>query len=123
MSQPWKTPKWFVSPWNYLPEVAKEYAFAPQIKIHDMTLRDGEQQAGLELRKDDKIRIVDKSLGEADAAHHAFGELADEPGARMPQSDHVEQLLDAFPQGVGRKVEQPAVKQQCFIACKIGVKV
>ncbi len=64
MSQPWKTPKWFVSPWNYLPEVASEYAFAPQIKIHDMTLRDGEQQAGLELRKDDKIRIAE-ALAEA----------------------------------------------------------
>lgn len=64
MSQPWKTPKWFVSPWNYLPEVASEYAFAPQIKIHDMTLRDGEQQAGLELRKDGKIRIAE-ALAEA----------------------------------------------------------
>ncbi|MGQ9598285.1 MAG: LeuA family protein [Anaerolineae bacterium] len=64
MSQPWKTPKWFVSPWNYLPEVAGEYAFAPRIQIHDMTLRDGEQQAGLEFRKDDKIRIAE-ALAEA----------------------------------------------------------
>ena len=23
---PWKTDKWFVSPWNYLPEVLKDYA-------------------------------------------------------------------------------------------------
>jgi len=64
MSQPWKTDKWFVSPWNYLQEVAGEYAFAPQIKIHDMTLRDGEQQAGLELRRDDKVRIAE-ALAEA----------------------------------------------------------
>jgi len=64
MSQPWKTDKWFVSPWNFLPEVAGEYAFAPRIKIHDMTLRDGEQQAGIEFRKDDKIRIAE-ALAEA----------------------------------------------------------
>jgi len=64
MSQLWKTDKWFVSHWNYLEEVAAEYAFAPKIKIHDMTLRDGEQQAGLELRRDDKIRIAE-ALAEA----------------------------------------------------------
>ena len=46
---PWKTDKWFVSPWNYDPEVAKQFKFAPvkDIKIHDITLRDGEQQAGI----------------------------------------------------------------------------
>lgn len=64
MEQPWKTDKWFVSPWNFLPEVAAENAFAPHVKIHDMTLRDGEQQAGIEFRKDDKIRIAE-ALAEA----------------------------------------------------------
>jgi isopropylmalate/homocitrate/citramalate synthase len=64
MSQPWKTDKWYVSPWNYLDEVTDGFTFAPEIKIHDMTLRDGEQQAGLELRRDDKIRIAE-ALAEA----------------------------------------------------------
>lgn len=64
MSQPWKTDKWYVSPWNYLDAVAGGFSFASQIKIHDMTLRDGEQQAGLELRRDDKIRIAE-ALAEA----------------------------------------------------------
>ena len=64
MSQPWKTDKWYVSPWNYLDEVTDGFSFAPEIKIHDMTLRDGEQQAGLELRRDDKIRIAE-ALAEA----------------------------------------------------------
>jgi isopropylmalate/homocitrate/citramalate synthase len=59
MSEPWKTSKWFVSPWCYRDEIQDQYSFAPQIKIHDMTLRDGEQQAGLELRRDDKIRIAE----------------------------------------------------------------
>ena len=64
MSQPWKTRNWFVSPWNYLKEVTEGYSFASQIKIHDMSLRDGEQQAGLELRRDDKVRIAE-ALAEA----------------------------------------------------------
>jgi hypothetical protein len=41
MAEPWKTDKWFISPWCYLPEVVKNYNFAPKIKIHDVTLRDG----------------------------------------------------------------------------------
>jgi isopropylmalate/homocitrate/citramalate synthase len=59
MTQPWKTEKWFTSPWNYLPEVTKGFAFPKEIKIHDMTLRDGEQQAGIEFRKEDKVRIAE----------------------------------------------------------------
>ena len=42
-TQPWKTHNWFVSQWNYAPEVTKEFKFAKKIKIHDITLRDGEQ--------------------------------------------------------------------------------
>lgn len=59
MTQPWKTDKWFTSSWNYLPEVTQGFAFPNEIKIHDMTLRDGEQQAGIELRKEDKLRIAE----------------------------------------------------------------
>lgn len=64
MKEPWKTRHWFVSPWNFLQEVAGGFCFAPKIKIHDMTLRDGEQQAGIELRRDDKVRIAE-ALAEA----------------------------------------------------------
>jgi isopropylmalate/homocitrate/citramalate synthase len=59
MTQPWKTDRWFTSSWNYLPEVTQGFAFPNEIKIHDMTLRDGEQQAGIELRKEDKVRIAE----------------------------------------------------------------
>jgi len=55
---PWQTEKWFVSPWNYLPEVTAAFRFPPKIEIHDLTLRDGEQQAGIVFRKDDKVRIA-----------------------------------------------------------------
>jgi len=58
-NQPWKTDKWFVSPWNFAPEVRSDFHFPEQIKIHDITLRDGEQQAGIVFTKDDKIRIAE----------------------------------------------------------------
>jgi isopropylmalate/homocitrate/citramalate synthase len=58
--QPWHTNKWFTSPWNYAPEVQMNIAFPPKIQIHDITLRDGEQQAGIVFTLDDKIQIAER---------------------------------------------------------------
>ena len=65
MQEPWKTDKWFASPWNYLPELTKTYNFPSTIKIHDVTLRDGEQQTGVVFRREEKVAIARKldSLG------------------------------------------------------------
>ena len=63
-AQPWKTDNWFVSPWNFVEEVTRDFQPPQQVKIHDITLRDGEQQAGIIFTKDDKIRIAEK-LAEA----------------------------------------------------------
>jgi isopropylmalate/homocitrate/citramalate synthase len=49
-----------VSPWNYLEEVTKGFSPPKKVRIHDVTLRDGEQQAGIIFTKDDKIRIAEK---------------------------------------------------------------
>jgi len=57
---PWKTDNWFVSPWNYEEEVTRDFKPPKKVKIHDITLRDGEQQAGIIFTKDDKIRIAEK---------------------------------------------------------------
>ncbi len=62
--QPWKSDNWFVSPWNFADEVRAPFRFADQIQIHDITLRDGEQQTGVVFTKDDKVRIAE-ALAEA----------------------------------------------------------
>lgn len=63
-NEPWKSNDWFVSEWNYAPDVTKDFKFDKNIKIHDVTLRDGEQQTGVIFTKDDKIRIAE-ALAEA----------------------------------------------------------
>src|SRR5271163_4433803 len=62
--EPWKTNQWFVSPWNFESAVRDQLHFPKQIKFHDITLRDGEQQTGVIFTKDDKIRVAE-ALAEA----------------------------------------------------------
>lgn len=65
--QPWKQDNWFVSPWNFVDEVRETLHFPEKIQIHDITLRDGEQQTGIAFTKEDKIRIAE---GLAEAGVH-----------------------------------------------------
>jgi len=58
---------WFVSHYNYLQEVwniLPKIDIPKRVLIHDVTLRDGEQQAGIVFRKEDKIKIA-QTLAEA----------------------------------------------------------
>lgn len=57
---PWKTDKWFTSPWNFADEVKTNHNFAKEIKFHDVSLRDGEQQARLVFNKDQKVALAEK---------------------------------------------------------------
>ena len=59
MAEPWNTDMWFTSPWNFEKEVRAGIKFDSAPKLHDVSLRDGEQQAGIVFNKDDKIRIAE----------------------------------------------------------------
>ena len=65
--KPWETENWFTSSWNFEDEVTADFKFPDTIKIHDVTLRDGEQQTGIAFSTDDKIRIAE---GLAEAGIH-----------------------------------------------------
>ena len=60
MDHPWKTERWFTSPWNYLPEVRENLNFPEKVRLHDVTLRDGEQQTGIVYRRPEKVAIARK---------------------------------------------------------------
>lgn len=57
---PWKTEQWFTSPWNFTPEAREALHFTDAIQLHDVTLRDGEQQAGIVFNKEQKIALAEK---------------------------------------------------------------
>jgi len=61
---PWKSKDWLTSQWNFAEEVVSQIHFPETIKVHDVTLRDGEQQTGVAFDYDDKIRIAE-ALAEA----------------------------------------------------------
>jgi methanogen homocitrate synthase len=52
--------QWWVSPYNFVPEVLQGQNLPPKVEIHDATLRDGEQTPGVVFSVEDKIRIAQK---------------------------------------------------------------
>lgn len=55
---PWKNEMWFTSPWNFADEVRGGMNFPEKIKVHDITLRDGEQQTGITFTRPEKVHIA-----------------------------------------------------------------
>ena len=89
-AEPWKTDKWFSSPWNYLPEVTEGFSIPEEVTIHDVTLRDGEQQSGVEFTSDDKVRIAE-ALSEA-GIHRIEAGL---PAVSASDTDAVKRIANA----------------------------
>ncbi len=52
--------KYWVSPYNFVPEVRNTLILPPKVQIHDATLRDGEQTPGVVFSIDDKVAIASK---------------------------------------------------------------
>jgi methanogen homocitrate synthase len=52
--------RWWVSPFNLAPEVRKTYQLPPRVRLHDATLRDGEQTPGVVFSVADKVAIAEK---------------------------------------------------------------
>ncbi len=57
---PWKTEQYYTSPWNYSDSVRSMYHFSDNIKFHDVTLRDGEQQNGVMFTVEEKLALAEK---------------------------------------------------------------
>jgi isopropylmalate/homocitrate/citramalate synthase len=52
--------EWWVSPYNFVPEVREKFDLPAKVSIHDATLRDGEQTPGVVFSIADKIAIAEK---------------------------------------------------------------
>lgn len=94
--QPWKTDNWFVSPWNFADEVTKDFKFAKDIKFHDITLRDGEQQTGVAFDYNDKMRIAE---GLAEAGVHRI-----EAGMPVVSAEDARLIKDLVKRDLGPQI-------------------
>jgi methanogen homocitrate synthase len=52
--------EWWVSPYNFVPEVRNTYQLPKTVSIHDATLRDGEQTPGVVMSIAEKVEIAEK---------------------------------------------------------------
>jgi methanogen homocitrate synthase len=54
----YRSDNWWVSNFDYNPEVTKKWNLAKKVSLHDVTLRDGEQTPGVVLSVEDKVEIA-----------------------------------------------------------------
>lgn len=93
---PWKTKEWQTSLWNFADEVKSQFNFKDNIQVHDVTLRDGEQQTGVAFDYDDKIRIAEAL---AEAGVHRI-----EAGMPVVSKDDARVVADLAKRNLGPKI-------------------
>lgn len=54
----WVTDKYWLSPYNWLDEVRSNFDLPKRVRIHEVTLREADQQPYVSLRRDEKVRIA-----------------------------------------------------------------
>lgn len=57
---PYRNELWYTSPWNFDESNKQFFHFADQIQLHDVTLRDGEQQTSVVLNVKQKVELAEK---------------------------------------------------------------
>jgi isopropylmalate/homocitrate/citramalate synthase len=92
---PWQAEgRYFTSPWNHLDESRAGLEFPARVKFHDITLRDGEQQAGIAFTPEDKLAIA-KRLAAAGVDRIEAGMPIASPADEAAVKSIVEADLDA----------------------------
>lgn len=114
MSEPWKTENWNVSPFNFDPQVVGPVRPVAPI-LHDVTLRDGEENAGLVFNFDDKIKFA-KALDAAGLPRIEM--LITSPGAEEAIKAVLDLGLKAKIYAAGALVKQSNMEK----ALRTGVK-
>lgn len=64
LARQWRSKEHYVSFYNFLPATRKGLKLPKKVVLHDVTLRDGEQQARITFRKDEKVKLA-RALDEA----------------------------------------------------------
>lgn len=80
--------QWWVSPYNYVPEVTGELELPEKVSIHDATLRDGEQTPGVVFSVDDKVAIA-RMLDEVGVERIEAGM----PAVSQPDYDAIREIV------------------------------
>lgn len=94
---------YWLSDYNYIPEVNDLCKKMKKIKIYDTTLRDGEQSIGVSINADDKVRIA-KKLEEAGVDRIEAGFAASSEEDRLAIERIVKEVKNAEIWGFGRCV-------------------
>jgi len=86
----WESSKHYVSPFNFDVAMMGKLSLPKKLKFHDVTLRDGEQQAGLVFTKYDKV-MIGRSLNRAGVDRIEVGT----PGISAEDRDAMRALIAA----------------------------